>query len=145
MTQSFQISDSPEALNLPWICAHIKGTYWGGWLTDDQIIRSTQNSLCFGVYRSDDVIDGGEIAMCGEQVGFGRAITDGVTFSSLMDIYIERQYRNQGLGTMLINRMLAHPAIKPTICIISTQDGSLFYEKWNFNSCGTVLKRDPVN
>jgi GNAT superfamily N-acetyltransferase len=84
----------------------------------------------------EEYLDGPEVSIF--------AITDGVTFSSLMDIYIERQYRNQGLGTRLINTMLAHPAIKPTICILSTQDAFLYYEKFNFLSCGTVLKRDPV-
>lgn len=143
MTATFHITDSQEALDLPWICAHLKKTYWGGWLSDGQIIESTKNSLCFGVYK-DEVFDEGELAVCGEMVGFGRAVTDGVTFSSLMDIYIDKNYRNQGLGTRLINTMLAHSKIKPTICTISTLDQSLFYEKFGWEPCGTVLKRDPV-
>lgn len=142
MTKTYQITEGRAALNRDWVCSRIRSSYWGGWLTDELIMKSCENSLCFGVYV-DDVLDSGEIAVCGEQIGFGRAVTDGVTFSSLMDIYIEEKYRNRGLGTRLIETMLAHPMIKPTICTISTLDQSLYYEKFGWIPCGTVLKRDP--
>lgn len=138
----YTISTSKEKLSMLWVCQQLRASYWGGWLTDEQIIAACGRSLCFGVY-GDDVIDGGEIALCGEQVAFGRVVTDGHTFSSVMDIIVEEKCRNQGIGTMLMNAMLEHPDVKGTVCIISTQDKGFWYEKFGFETCPIVLKRDP--
>ena len=143
MIPGYHVSTSKERLNIPWVCAQIRASYWGAWLTDAKIQEAIRHSLCFGIYKDDTVLDGAEIAVTGEQVGFGRVVTDGVTFSSIMDILIDKPLRNRGLGTMLVTEMVTHPSVKPTICIISTKDASGFYEKWNFYSCQGVLKRDP--
>lgn len=138
----FYISDSREKLNIPWVCHQLRSSYWGEWLDDARIQRALLRSLVFGVYH-DDVMDAGEIAVCGEQVGFGRVVTDGATFSSVMDIIIDEPYRNRGLGTRLMEAMLAHPDVCETVCIISTRDASLWYDKFGFEPCPIVMKRDP--
>lgn len=144
MIPGFNVSDSKERLNIPWVCAQIRASYWGFWMTDEMIKEAIRHSLCFGIYRDDTVLDGSEIAVTGEQVGFGRIVTDGVIFSSVTDLLIEQSVRNRGLGTMLLTGMMTHPRVKPTICILGTRDASGFYEKWGFKYCPVpVLQRDP--
>lgn len=143
MITGFHVSESREKLNIPWVCAQLRSSYWGGWLKDDQIQAAISRSLCFGLY-ADDVLDGGEIALCGEQIGFGRVVTDGHTFSSIMDIMIDEKHRNRGLGTMLMNAILAHQDVRKTICIIGTADRAFWYEKFGFKTCvADILQRDP--
>lgn len=139
----FYVSTAKEKLNIHWVCVQLQNSYWGKWLADDQIQRAIANSLCFGVYEEDQVIDGGEIAVTGRQVGFGRVVTDKATFSSAMDIIIDEALRNRGLGSMLIETMLAHPDVRGTINIISTEDASLFYDRFGWTPCPGVLRRDP--
>lgn len=143
MTTPHQISTAKDRLNLPWVCQQIRSSYWGHWLDDKQIIKSIENSLCFGVYGPDQVLDGGEIVLSGEQVAFARVITDKSTFSTMTDLIVEESLRNQGIGTALVEAVLAHPDVKETINVISTEDASLWYDRFGWKPCDGVLKRNP--
>jgi ribosomal protein S18 acetylase RimI-like enzyme len=104
---------------------------------------ASEHSLCFGVYRNASK----EAVL--EQIGFARVVGDGVSFSSIMDVIIEGQYRRHGLGTMLMEEIIGHPDVKGTACILGTQfafnPGATrrFYKKFGFNFCDGVMVRDP--
>src|SRR3954454_20190182 len=40
------------------------------------------------------------------QVGFCRAVTDGVSFAYLADVYVLQEYRGRGLGERLVRYMI---------------------------------------
>lgn len=136
MKDEFVISTETQALNIPWVIARLKDSYWGAWLKPEQISEAIHNSLCFGMYR---IVDGKRKT----QVGFARVVTDGVTFSSVMDVYIECGYRQKGLGSTLMKSVMAHPEISKTICVLSTKDAHRFYRKFGFANV-SVMKHDPV-
>ncbi|WP_277213835.1 GNAT family N-acetyltransferase [Isoptericola croceus] len=60
----------------------------------DAAIAASRN---YGVYT----------ASTGEQVGYARAVTDGVTFAWLADVVVDPGHRGRGLGTRLIDGALA--------------------------------------
>ena len=62
--------------------------------------KSIANSLCFGLF------DGRS------QVGFARVVTDRATFAYLCDVYILESHRGRGLGTWLIEAVMAHPDLQ---------------------------------
>ncbi len=57
--------------------------------TQDAIIAGSRN---FGVYDDDS----------GQQLGYARVITDGVTFGWLADVFVDPGSRGRGVGVALV-------------------------------------------
>ena len=140
----YTISTDKNMLNMKWVIDELMAAPWGHWLTPEKIVESIafEACTCFGIYRSiGDELD---------QIGFARVISDCCTFSSIMDVVIEEQYRKQGLGTALLTEVCASPQVKDTICIIGTSGAVLpasaarFYKKFGFHGADGVMTRDPT-
>jgi len=72
----------------------------------------------------------------GKLVAFGRAMTDGVYHAMIYDVIVDEAWRHQGLGRMLMERMLQHPDIA-NMAVLHLNTGSdrfAFYEKWGFSA-----------
>lgn len=134
---STTISTDQSLLNWEWLFASLKGSYWGGWLNDGQIIKACQNSLVFGMYLVEDG------AVTKRQIGFARVVSDRATFSSVMDVFIDKEYRNHGYGMRLMKEVIAHPDVAKTICVISTKDAQGFYEQFGFGGV-LAMTRKPT-
>lgn len=97
----YTISTDPSRLDLEVIhdfLAH--EAYWSPGVAREVVVRSLENSLCFGVYQGD------------EQVGLARVISDFATFAYIADVFIRSGHRGQGLGKWLVKTMLAHPGLQ---------------------------------
>jgi len=104
-------------------------SYWAKERTEATIIKSIENSLCFGVY------------LHGRQIGFGRAVTDKTTVFYLADIFILPDYQNQGIGKILTDHMLNHPQLKGLRGILTTQTAHSFYSEFGFSRDNDIAKR----
>lgn len=63
--------------------------YWGRWRTRAQIETQLDTAWrVVGAYRTDT----------GAQVGFARAVSDGVGFAYLADVFVLADHRGRGLG-----------------------------------------------
>lgn len=62
--------------------------------TQDAAIDASRN---YGVYDTES----------GEQVAYGRVVTDGVTFAWLCDLFVATEARGQGIGKMLAAGVVA--------------------------------------
>lgn len=144
--ENFFISPNPDRLDIGAITQWVQSSYWGGWQTEQQVREALQHSIVIGIYEHlprmpvpergpDDV----------ELRGFARIVTDHATFSALTDLYISAPFRKRGLGTMLMNEVIAHPAVKSTICILATRPENYgWYQLFGFQWLGgMVMKRDP--
>lgn len=125
------ISTDQSRLNLPWVLAQLRGTYWASVRDEQKTLEALRNSVCFGVYQ-DEVLDGGEIALTGRQVAFARVVTDGAVFSSVMDVVVDEGLRRRGIGSLLMREVVSHPSVAGTVCILSTRDAAGFYERHGF-------------
>jgi GNAT superfamily N-acetyltransferase len=89
----FELSDDPARLDLDrvhhWLATD---TYWATDRPREQHLAAVAGSAPVGIYRPDD----------GEQVAFGRVVTDGAVFAYLCDVYVARPYRGRGLGRWLV-------------------------------------------
>jgi GNAT superfamily N-acetyltransferase len=61
-------------------------SYWAKGRTMEQVLRSIEHSLCFGLYAGR------------EQIGFARVVTDYATFAYLADVYVLEKHRGHGLS-----------------------------------------------
>jgi N-acetylglutamate synthase-like GNAT family acetyltransferase len=79
-----------------------------------------ENSLSFSVFKGD------------EQVGFVRAITDGITYAVILDMIIREDFRGQGLGKWLVQCIGEHPEVVPLRQVLWTVDADDFYRQSGF-------------
>lgn len=142
--QGYYVTTALASMDMPWVCRTLRAQYWGGWLTNDRIIGAMSRSLCFGVFR-DEMLDGGELVVCGQQVAFARVVTDGETLSTVTDVVVDEAFRNQGIGTLLMKSVMQHELVKDTICVLQAKPiAQTWYENFGFSGAQGVMKRDPA-
>jgi predicted GNAT family N-acyltransferase len=67
-------------------------------------------------------------------VAFARILTDRVYRAMIFDVIVGANYRDRGLGAILIERILSHPELSQVECIhlFCLPDVIPFYEKFGF-------------
>jgi GNAT superfamily N-acetyltransferase len=117
----FLISTDKAKLDLERIVSFLGASYWAAERTRETIERSIANSLVFGVY--DD----------GVQIGFARAVTDTATFAWICDVFVDEEYRGRGLGTWMMQHVMAHPEIAELrLVMLATRDAHELYRPFGF-------------
>ncbi len=118
---SIVISTKKEKLNIDFIHEFLTNSYWAKGRTKEDVSKSIEHSLPFGVYK-DDV-----------QIGFARVLTDYTIFAYLMDVFIIKKHQGSGYGKQLIKTIMEHE----TLCdipkwMLATADAYRLYEKFGF-------------
>lgn len=118
------VSSDTKRLDLTFIHHWLANeAYWSQGLPFNVFKRMIGHSLCFGVYHQT-----------GNQVGFGRVITDYATFAWLTDVFIIDDYRGKGLSVFLINCILDHPELQILRrWLLGTDHAHGLYRKFGFN------------
>ncbi len=116
------ISDDRRRIDMKMVFASLAETYWAADRPRDVLVRSWANCLPFGVY-----------APTGEQVGFGRLLTDYALRAHLGDVFIHPASRGLGLGRALVETILAHPELTSVDhWTLSTVDAHALYTRYGF-------------
>ena len=120
----FTVTDRREELDIDFIHGFLSNiSYWSKGIPKDIVVKSLDNSLCFGLFEGD------------RQIGFGRAVTDKATFAYLADVFVLEGDRGQGLGKWLVDCMLVHPDIAGLRrWMLATADAHELYRKYGFTS-----------
>lgn len=118
----FIFSDDPQKIDLVAVHHYLSTqSYWAKEIPIAVVSKSVENSLCFGIYKEK------------AQVGFARWITDKATFAYLADVYVEEEYRNQGLSKKLMSLMLFHPDLQGLRrYMLATVDAHGLYAQYGF-------------
>ncbi|MFC6683092.1 GNAT family N-acetyltransferase [Marinobacter koreensis] len=90
----YLITDDNSKVQLDIVHRLLSATYWGDRRPREAVERMIGGSICFSLYRG---------AM---QIGFGRAVTDGATFTWVADIVVEPDFRGFGLGQWLMECLM---------------------------------------
>jgi GNAT superfamily N-acetyltransferase len=120
--EPWEVSTDPARLDHDFICAQLATTYWAGDRPRAVVVASLRTSLCFGAYDR----------ATGRQVGFGRVVTDGATFSWICDVIVDPSCRGQGIGKRLMFAIVTHPAVRGTNAMLGTKDAHGLYERYGF-------------
>lgn len=97
-------------------------SYWAKGRSYATIMRSIENSLCFGMYNST-----------GNLIGFARVITDYSVFAYILDVFILEDFRGKGLSLKLMDHIMQHPDLQGLHRImLATKDAHSLYEKFGF-------------
>lgn len=111
-------------------------SYWAVGRSLETIRRSIENSVSFGLYEGD------------KQVGFARVVTDYATFAWVADVFVLESARGRGLGTWLVEVILAHPDLRGfRRWTLATKDAHELYRKFGFSELKRperwMERRDP--
>jgi len=94
----YELDDDPRRVDRDALWSFLsEQAYWGRWRSRSAVDRQLDSAWrVVGVYE----------AATGRMVGFARAISDGVAFAYLADVYVAEDARGRGLGTQLVRTMI---------------------------------------
>ena len=117
------VSTDKSKLDVPFIQGFLKDIYWAAGRTIEEVQRTIEASVCFGIYLND------------KQIGFARVITDYVVFGYVMDVFIVEKHRGKGYSSVLIENMMNEPQLKEIkIWRLATTDAHFLYKKFGFTA-----------
>jgi GNAT superfamily N-acetyltransferase len=136
LLHGYEIDDDPARLDLDAICGYLlTDAYWHRWRTKEDVAEQIRCSWrCVGLYA----------ARAG-QVGFARAISDGVALGYLADVYVLAPHRGRGLGHALVAELVDDPPGRRMRWLLHTADMHGLYAGLGFGSPpATVMEREAV-
>jgi N-acetylglutamate synthase-like GNAT family acetyltransferase len=131
------VTDDLSRMDLPRIHQWLsQEAYWSTGRSLQDVAESLRQSRTYAVLRN------------GEQIGMGRAITDGVTFAYLCDVFVAEPYRNQKIGGWMLSCMLADLRdAKIRQVLLATRDAHSLYRRAGFHELNRPerwLELDPT-
>ena len=118
--EGFELDDDRSRLDIDAIHDFIsERSYWGRGRSRERVQGTIEGSWrVMGLYRG------------AEQIGFARAISDGVTLAYLADVYVLEPYRGRGLGLALVREMVERA---PDLhWMLNTRDAQGLYARLGF-------------
>ena len=117
----YEIDTDKSRLDLDLIHKFLASAYWSEGILKEILLKSIQDSDCFGVYKS------------GEQVGFARVISDHATFAYLADVFVLPQERGRGLGKWLMATIMGSGQYQNLRrWLLATKDAHELYRQFGF-------------
>lgn len=114
----YLISTDPTLLDKEVIFGFLSRSYWAHKRSKDTILRSLDNSICYGVYHDR------------RQIGFARVVTDWATVYYLCDVFIDESYRGIGIGKKLVETITQQ--FDGVMGLLGTKDAHGLYESFGF-------------
>jgi GNAT superfamily N-acetyltransferase len=121
----YELDDEPIRVDRDAVWSFLtRQAYWGRWRTRQDVERQLDSAWrLVGVY---------EAGRGGLMVGFSRAISDGVAYAYLADLYVELTARSQGLGRELVRVMIDCGPGAGFRWSLHTADAHGLYEQFGF-------------
>ncbi|MBJ8339390.1 MULTISPECIES: GNAT family N-acetyltransferase [Antrihabitans] len=129
-SDEYSFSDDPARIDRHAISAFLMAhAYWATWRTHEDISAAIDGS-----WRVIGCYDRG-----GELVGFARAISDGVNFGYLADVFVLPAHRGNGLGVQLVTEMIENGPGRTFRWMLHTADAHDLYRKFGFGEPNSSL------
>ncbi len=119
---SYTINTDKSLLNRSVIHHYLSNiSYWAKGISQAQVDKIINHSLCFGVYHQD------------QQVGFARVVTDYVRMAYLADVFILEEHQGVGVGKQLIETIMSYPDLAEcSRWMLLTKDAHSLYQQYGF-------------
>jgi GNAT superfamily N-acetyltransferase len=118
--KEYLITDDKDKLNKQVILDFLAQSYWANKRPPQRILKSIDNSHCYGVYHND------------LQIGFARVVSDEATVYYLYYVFILNTYQGQGIGKKLIEVIVNSEEYEWMTGILGTLDAHGLYEQYGF-------------
>lgn len=118
---NFMITDQTNKIDRDFVLKSLNQTYWAEKRTKEINDVAIENSICLSLFDGE------------KQIGFTRIVTDYATFAWIADVFIDPQYRGQGLGKWLVENTVNHEKITEVgLKLLKTKDAHELYKKYGF-------------
>lgn len=134
---SFEIDDDPERVEIDVLHRLLAASYWSPGVPRHVVEAAVAGSECWGAYDGTRML------------GFARMVTDRATFGWIADVVVLPGCRRCGIGTALIDAVMARAASYGLRRImLATADAHGLYRRFGFTDPepGRLLERciDPA-
>jgi ribosomal protein S18 acetylase RimI-like enzyme len=126
------LTDEVDRFDSEAVCALIQNANWAAHRSAEQILESLRHSTCLVLERR------------GRSIGFVRAITDRSVNAYICDFVIAEDCRGKGLGTWMLEVLMAHPDLVRTNQYLITENAQAFYEPHGFRPHSFTCMKRPV-
>jgi GNAT superfamily N-acetyltransferase len=117
----YEVSSDPGRIDVDVVHEFLRTSYWAEGRERETTEITVKNSLCFGGYLS------------GQQVAFGRVVTDRAIIGYLADIFVLPEFRGRGFGRTLVRTILEHPDVaRLQVILLRTRDAHSVYQPFGF-------------
>ena len=118
----YVISDDRSLVDLARVHSWLTQTYWNQGCTLEYVERGWRGAYTvFGAYLD------------GQQVGYMRIVSDGVSFGWVSDVYVDEAHRGKGISKALMRAALEHPDLHDMKrWLLATRDAHGLYESFGF-------------
>lgn len=94
---SYVVDDALDRIDTDMVWDALRDVYWAKWRSREDIEAQIRDAWrVIGVYEEQT----------GEQVGFARAVSDGLGFAYLADVVVVEAHRGNGLGKRIVQAMI---------------------------------------
>jgi GNAT superfamily N-acetyltransferase len=133
--RAYELDDDPARLDLDVVWAFLsREAYWARWRSRDDVERQIRAAWrVVGAYDS----------ATGAQVGFARAISDGVSLAYLADVFVLAEHRGAGLGRRLVAEMVDRGPGAGLRWLLHTDDAHSLYAQFGFAPPDATLLERP--
>jgi GNAT superfamily N-acetyltransferase len=130
----FELDDDPARIDVDEVHRFLASeSYWAVGRS-----RETVETLVRTADRVVGLYDGER------QIGFARALSDGVAFAYLADVYVLAVYRGRGLGVELVREMVENGPYTGCKWLLHTGEAHELYRKFGFGAPSErLMERDP--
>jgi GNAT superfamily N-acetyltransferase len=120
----YLISDDPDDVDLDLVWRFLSTeAYWHRWRTRADVAAQVAGAWrVVGAYEREG----------GGQVGFARAVSDGVAVAYLSDVFVLPEHRGHGLGKALMAAMIDDGPGRDFRWMLHTNDAHGLYEAFGF-------------
>ena len=129
----FEIDDDPARVDRDAAWAWLSTrAYWGRWRHREHLERQFDSAWrVVGIYRDDTML------------GSARAVSDGVSFAYLADVWVDESVRGRGLGVALVEHMLeGGPGMR---WVLHTKDAEGLYQRFGFRPADATVWERPAD
>ena len=113
-----------EQMNFVKVTEMLSQAFWSKDIKIDEVKQGAKNSaLIVGAFHNN------------EQIGYARVISDKTRFAYILDVFVDEKYRHNGIGQLMINKILQHEDLKDVYqWLLITKDAHGVYKKSGFTS-----------
>jgi GNAT superfamily N-acetyltransferase len=135
----YELDDDPARLDLEVVWKFLSTeAYWGRWRSREQVEAAVRGSWrVVGAYET----------ATGQQVGFARAFSDGISSAYLGDVFVVDAARGSGLGKEVVREMIDNGPGAGFRWMLHTADAHGLYRQFGFaeHTKGRYLEREGIN
>ncbi|MGK0253439.1 MAG: N-acetylglutamate synthase-like GNAT family acetyltransferase [Mariniflexile sp.] len=116
-----KISTDKKKLQIDVIHQFLTTTYWAKGRTIEDVKKTINNCLCFGVYLDK------------KQIGFARIATDYTVFAYLMDVFILPEHTGKGYSKQLMKAINEASQLQSCkVWMLKTSDAHGLYKQFGY-------------